>query len=397
MGTQAFMLAMIFWLKHTTESPMLIGLLQMLALIPQVVLGPFAGAFSDIVSRKNIIVIGDFLSGIFVTALAIMMFSVSDKLFLITFLFITTILVEVVAAFFNPAISAFIPDVVPQKHLERANAYIESSRQIGMISANGAGGFIFSLLGAPVLFLIDGLTYLFSGFTELFISSPQQEIAKKQNMKELIKRLATDTKEGFYFIRHTEGFLEFLLVAALLNFFYAPLSVILPFHVEDTLARNVVWFGIMTAAMGAGTLLGMFFIGSKLDTQTLKRSTKFICALAFSAGCLGTLGLIHNLFVNLALLFFIGAVNGYINIHIYTLLQRNTPVHLRGRAFGILVSIAMIAFPAGLGISGFALDLLNKNTSVMFIFCGICLIGICLFLATRTRIKIFFDAPKSEL
>ena len=42
-GSSIYMIALIFWLKHATESATLVGLLSMTATLPGVLLGPFGG------------------------------------------------------------------------------------------------------------------------------------------------------------------------------------------------------------------------------------------------------------------------------------------------------------------------------------------------------------------
>jgi len=58
-GSSIYMIALIFWLKHATESATLIGLLSMTATLPGVLLGPFGGTVADLFSRKMLIVVGD--------------------------------------------------------------------------------------------------------------------------------------------------------------------------------------------------------------------------------------------------------------------------------------------------------------------------------------------------
>ena len=70
LGLQAFAVAMLFWIKHATNSATLMGLLLMLSTLPGVLFSPLGGALADRVSRRRILVVTDILSGLAVLTLA---------------------------------------------------------------------------------------------------------------------------------------------------------------------------------------------------------------------------------------------------------------------------------------------------------------------------------------
>ena len=78
LGSQAYMIAMMFWLKHATGSATLMGTLMMLSMLPMVLLGPFGGTFADLHSRKKIIVVSDLVFGVSVLSLAAVMFTMPE-------------------------------------------------------------------------------------------------------------------------------------------------------------------------------------------------------------------------------------------------------------------------------------------------------------------------------
>ncbi|MHC4500988.1 MAG: MFS transporter, partial [Planctomycetota bacterium] len=175
LGTQAYAIAMMFWIKHQTGSATLMGLIMMVSQLPAVLLGPIGGAYADRHSRKLIIVLCDLVNGVVVLVLAAILFMASDGTdIVIAALFTVGIITSAVGAYFRPAVGAAIPDIVPTDKVAAANSMNQVSVQGATLLGQGAGGVLYRILGAPILFLVDGLTYIFSAVSEMFITIPQK-------------------------------------------------------------------------------------------------------------------------------------------------------------------------------------------------------------------------------
>src|SRR6202049_5123817 len=70
LGSQAFSVAMIFWIKRQTDSASLLGLGMMSQWVPAILLGPFGGAVADRMSRRRILILAAVVRGIAAIALA---------------------------------------------------------------------------------------------------------------------------------------------------------------------------------------------------------------------------------------------------------------------------------------------------------------------------------------
>ena len=78
-----------------------------------------------------------------------------------------------VSAFFGPANSASIPDLVPADRVNSANSLGQLSMQISVFLGQGLGGLLFRLLGAPVLFLVNAISFLYASASEVFVGYPR--------------------------------------------------------------------------------------------------------------------------------------------------------------------------------------------------------------------------------
>lgn len=385
LGGQAFMVAMMFWLKHVTGSASTMGLVLMASMLPMVILGPIGGTVADQVSRRKIIIFSDLVSGVGVILFAAATFIIPDSTdILLALLFIVAVGDGVLRAFFTPAISAAIPSIVPEEKVATANSLNQSSTEVSTLIGQGIGGVLYRLLGAPVLFLIDGITYIVSGVSEMFIEIPQTLPAERITWRDAGRRVMADLRAGLAHITARRGLRDLMVAAAVINFFSMPFIVLLPFHVEDTLGSTPDWFGYMLAGLGAGGIVG-YAVAGTLRTSGGVRSVLLVSCLVGVAACMGALGIAPSVGAALALMIVAGVFHGYFQVGIVTILQLSTPEEMRGRVFGVLQTLVMGLSPIAMGLTGVAADLLDHNTRLLFTACG----GVLLL----TAVVAALDAP----
>ncbi len=177
-GDVMYSLALGFWVLQKTGSTAIMGLLMAVSALPQLILGPIAGVIVDRADRKWIIVTMDIVRGVFVVAVAVLAITGNLEVWMV---FFTGVVKGICASVFNPAVSASLPDIVQSANLQRANAALMVSTNGVNIFSNSISGVLFSIVGAPVLFLINGIAYLFSSVTEMFLKIPR---VRSEKMRE---------------------------------------------------------------------------------------------------------------------------------------------------------------------------------------------------------------------
>lgn len=371
LGNQAFSIAMALWIKQATGSATLMGLILMLASLPAVLLGPIGGTISDRYPRRTIIIVCDVVAGVAVLSLAGLMTAVPDAVNLIVgWLAVVAVLLAVIGSFFNPAISAAIPDLVPPERVGSANSLAQFSFQLTIFIGQAIGGTLFRLLGAPVLFLLDGLTYLFSAGSESFITIPQTMPEKSQGWRESWRAFGADLRAGLRYVWQRAGLRELVLASALLNFFLAPVILLLPFYVEDFLQATPDWYGFLLAAYGLGAMLGFVAAGAAPLSGRMRARLMLLFIVIEPLGY-GALGLVNQPVAALALVLLGGALSGFVTINVTTLLQITTPSEVRGRVFGLLAAISGALTPLAMGLGGVAADLTQQNIPLIYLICGL--------------------------
>ena len=354
-GNQAFAIAMTFWTASATHSATMTGMVLMGGVLPVVLLGPLTGTLVDRHrSPLRIVVTCDLASGVAVTLFALGLL-VRPDMMRPSLLFAIALFVGVSNAFLEPAINALVPDLVPRDHIEGANAFRQSSRQITVLTAQGVGGILYVLVGPAMLFLIDGLSFLFAGVGELMIRPPHRGL-ENADYGSFFKQMA----DGFRYVVAQPGMIAFLIAVAVFNALLMPMSVLLPVFAS--------------AYLGGGALAGSALAGMTRATGAA-RGSLLVAAFALLAIALAALGQIRAPWVALAITFLTGVLSGLINVFVLSILQRRTPTDLRGRVLGLHAMMARALVPIGMIGGGAVADLTGRNVPLVFGICG----GLALF------------------
>jgi len=397
-GSSVYLVALVFWVKHATDSATLIGLMAMVSTIPAIVLGPLGGTIADIYSRKRIIVVSDILNGVFISAIAVVMFLMPESTeLIIALMFVEAAIGGVIMAVFRPAIGAAIPDIVPSARIDAANGLMQSSFQVSMLIGQASGGVLFRLLGAPLVMLVDGVTYLFSALSESFITIPQKSAEAINGWSEAFDRFKRDTVEGLRYVHGSKGLRALFFVIALLNFFTAPFGILLPFFVEDTLHSTPDWYGFIVSGLAFGMIVGSIFAGS-LRVAPAHKGKVVILALVVLA--VGFVAFAYSATPVVALLILggVGMCSGVMNVLIAGVIQLSTPTEIRGRVFGLLGTLSAGLVPVSLGLAGVIADLIDRNISLMYSVSGLCVLASIPLLALSRPFHdlLAFEVPANE-
>lgn len=394
-GSQAFLLAMMYWTMEATGSASLMGMLMTLSLLPGVVLGPVAGTVADHYSRKIIIVVADILSGLGVLTASAMFFSFPHSTnLLIAALFAVAILNGVVQAFFRPAIMAAVPDLVPRDRIAAANSMNQFSFRFSQILGQGAGGVLYALLGAPVLFLVDGLTFLFSAASESLIHIPQKISSglKKDSPATAFK---TEVIDGLQYVWRRKGMRNFLFMIGAVHFFAMPYIVLMPFYVEINLSRGAEWYGFLMAGFSAGSVAGYAAAGM-IPLSGRSRSRALLILMSIVGVIFGFLGFLHEPFSALITIGIGGALLGMFSVHMTTILQTTAGSEVRGRVMGLVMTIANAASPLGMVAGGIAGDLTDKNIPLIYQVCGAGIVFSVILIGRGSAVREYLSSEEND-
>jgi MFS family permease len=381
-GNQAFSIATAFWTMQATGSATMTGLILMAGVLPVVLLAPFTGTFADARrSRLRIVVVCDFLCGMVLLLLAAG-FLLGPQDWRPAMLFAAALTIGTMSAFFDPAVTALLPDLVTRDQIERANAVRQSSRQVIGLSAQGVGGVLYAAAGPIALFVLDGASFLFAAASEMLVRAPERPRPAPPQGRPAAAFL-TQTAAGFRYIRSQPGMMAFLMLASLFNACLMPVTVLLPVYATSYLHADVRWYGFLLSAISAGALAGCLLI-SAVTLTGRARGRLTIGALASLAVSLVLLGQVHSPWLAVTLAFATGVTSGVVNVMVISIVQRQTSDAFRGRVIGLHAMSTRALMPIGMVGGGVIADLTGRNVPLVYGTCGmLALIAVALLAGYR--------------
>jgi len=246
-GDVVYAIALGFWILAKTGSTALMGTLMAVSTLPRILAAPFAGVLVDRSDRKWLLVAMDSIRGVFVVLIGVGAYAGFIQIWMV---FAAGIIIGLCGAFFTPAVSSSLPDIVPPDKIVQANSAYNLIYTGSGILGNSAGGFLFQILGAPLMFLFNGLSYLFSSLTLFFVRIPR--IVHRRGPQHFF----ADLKDGLALSWKMRGLRFLLLVVAVLNFFSVMgIFLILPLF-QKTPALGPGRYGIAIACFAIGNLVG---------------------------------------------------------------------------------------------------------------------------------------------
>jgi len=378
-GSSLYYVVLVLYLKQMTGSATVIGVVELLAFLPWVLLGPFAGTLVDRSSRKTIIVWSDFLRGI----LMLLLFIVSTDYFIglkmidigiarvhfISFpfavyaVFFVTVLMGIIDSAFSSALNSIIPEILSKEKIQKGNSLFQGAGGVLTMAGNALGGIFFTVLGAAVAFLINGISYLAAAFASLFISAGHKTPEKKSAFS--YRGFLRETKEGFLFIWSNKGLRNQTIIYALSNLLFPTVMLSLPFLIEDVMKLKGAYYGYLLSILTLSSIAGYFIFG--LFKTTEKQNYAVICVIFFVEALLFLfLSFTANIIFVFALLSLLSSCMAISRLINTSLKQKVIPDKLRGRVFGTLDSINGSLVPLSFAVSGIVIDLLQKDILMLF-------------------------------
>jgi len=321
-ANQMLTVAVAWQVYQLTGSAMDLGLVGLFQFLPRLLLTATAGNLADSHDRKKIAVAAQLLQVVVLATLLALTVSGDINRH---WIFALVALSGTARAFDMPATAALLPNLVPAALLSRAVALSASAMQAAFIIGPALGGLLYAF-GAAVVY---GVTLaLFIAAAVAFMALPPQPPAAPGNDDGQWKKFI----DGLIFIRSQ----RVVLGAISLDMFavlFGGATALMPIIAEELLHTGPWGLGLLRSAPAVGALLISFWLARHpLDKRV--GHILFVSVAIFSLATIG-FGLSSNLWLSLLLLALLGAADMVSVVIRGSLVQLQTPDHMRGRVSAV--------------------------------------------------------------
>lgn len=291
------------------------------------------GVWADRLPRRSVMLGCDLVrAGVEFTTVVVIVSGHASTWFFVC----TSALFGAAAAFFSPASTGLVPQVISVRRLQQANALVTLSRSSISVFGPAASGIIVVAAGPEWVFAINGTTFVVSALILAQLRVPQRERPPRQ-------AFLTDLVEGWREVRRRTWVEAALVNFSLTNIGIAGYFVLGPLIVDEELGGAGDWGIAMTGGSIGGILGGVLALRIK-PTYPLRWSFP-----ALLASSLQLLGLIPPLpAVALAVLagFAVAAIQVSNTLWMSTL-QARIPEHVLSRVTAYDWLVSLLFMPLG--------------------------------------------------
>jgi len=349
LGDSLGLVALILYVAESAGTGSAVALLLLAGDLVPSAIGPFAGALADRVRRRRLLVSCELAQGACVLAVAAFTPPLPVLLALVG-------LRSTLSATFQPAARSALPEIVPDASLERANALLGFGTwgldAIGPLLAAA----LLPFLDVRGLLVVDALSFVVS--VPFLLRLPPLGPAPREEAT----RLRTDVVDGVRFVWRTPLVRVVVLGFAAVVLCTAVDDVALVFLATDTLRAGETAASLLYAGSGLGLLIGFLVLARRVP-----RSARVALLAGLAVASLGNTltGLAGVAAVAVAMQVVRGLGIALVEVGHNTLLQREVPAHLRGRAFANLSTALGLAAGLAYVVGGPLVDRAGPATALV--------------------------------
>lgn len=353
MLSQQMLSIVVAWdLYEARHSPLVLGNVGLVQIIPVLLFTFLAGHVADRYNRRLTLV----LTQIAVAGIGVFL-AMSGPMRGVTLIYSCLFLGAMARAFQWPASSSMLPNVVPAEHLSNAISWNGAGRELATVTGPAIAGLLLAWLGSTAVYVAQaGCTVLtLVCFWALHLEQVAWEGKARGGMR--------DIGDGLRFV-----FQEKLLLSAmsldLLAVFFGGATALLPIYADSILhigARGLGWLRAAPAIGAGGMALAL---AHRRPIKRAGRVLLWVVAL-FGAATIG-FGVSTSPWLSFALLAVTGALDSVSVVLRTYLVHSRTPDYLRGRVNAVNALFISCSNQWGAVESGLAAAWLGTAPSVVF-------------------------------
>jgi MFS family permease len=253
-GTWMQMAAQSWLVLSLTGSATTLGLVVALQTLPVLLLGPYGGVVADRVDKRRLMVCLQMLMGVQALVLGVLTVTGVVRVWQIGAL---ALLLGLNNAFENPARQSFMLEMVGQESLRNAVSLNSVLVNVARTVGPAVGGVLIATVGTGVCFLFNAASFV--AVVASLLTLDRSALSPSPSAG----RAPGQLREGLRYVARNPDLSAPLLMMAAVGCLAYEFQVSLPVMARQGLHVGAAGYGFMTAAMGAGAIVGGLLVAAR--------------------------------------------------------------------------------------------------------------------------------------
>ncbi len=342
-----------------------VGLVGLLRMAPSAILTPLLSPLADRGRRERVLILVSTLRGIATGAAAVVV-ALSGPTYVV---YALAVLSTIATTLYRPAHSALIPSLCHSGY-ELASANVvrglldSAATLVGPLLA----ALLLHLAGVTSVFAVAAAASFWAALllTRLRYEAPPRPSAAKGT------NLLRAAAEGIRAVSRNADLALIMGLAVAQTLIRGALTVLTVVVAIDLLDTGEPGVGLLSAAIGAGAVLGSLAASLLVDTRRL--GAWFAVGVTLWGVPVTLIGVFPQQVVALGLLALVGVGNALIDLGGFTLMGRMAPDEVLARVFGVLESLVALSMGVGAIVTSLMIELVGVRPTLVIagLLCPIC-------------------------
>ncbi len=255
LSSSAVNFSIMMWLSLTHKSAEVLAFAAIAGLLPQAIIGPFAGVFIDRWNRKKVMIFADGFIALCTLGMTFVLKSDGTNMFLIYLLMACR---SIGSAFHTPAMQAIAPLLVPEDKLLRVSGINQMLQSVSSIAGPALGTLAITYFPIARVLYLDVVGAVVAIASLFFVTIPHLPTSgNKPSIPVVLKEL----KEGMNAIYQNKGLGMLFLYAMVATFCIMPVAIMFPLLTIGHYGGGKWEMSVIEIIWGVGMLVGGSFLG----------------------------------------------------------------------------------------------------------------------------------------
>lgn len=281
LGSGLTSFALSLWLLQKTGSATVFAAVNISATIPTLLISPVAGAIVDRLDRRRIMIAADSIGSLISCALVVL-FSTNRLSTLYVCMLVA--ISATVSAFHRPAYLATISNLIPEKHLARADGMVQMSGATAQLVSPLIAGALMARVSLGAIIGLDVASFAIAVLTLLWVRFPS--VVKQQGVGASRDAFVSDMLQTWKYLRNKSGLLGLFMLSAGTDFCIGIASILIVPLLMSFASTTAI--GSVVSIGGAGMLIGSLVLsgwgGPRRRVMGVLEFTAVLGALLVLAG-----------------------------------------------------------------------------------------------------------------